>query len=646
MPRTHVPIVLSVFAAWLLEGALTHGQEATPADWPHLRGPNLDAVSLQKGIHDSWPVDGPRVLWSRELGQGYSGFVVVGGRAFTQFQNRLAQYATCLDAQTGKEIWRQRIDWPWEPTGPYPGPYATPAWHAGRLYYATTNGLIGCLDAASGRKRWVVDTRQRFQGKGTDFGYAATPLVEDGKVIIPVGGKDASVVALDALDGLTIWAAGSDEASYCPIYPITLNGRRLAIAFLQNSLVAHDLATGKIVWREELSRHYDEHSAWPLYSSPYLLVSAPFRAGSRLYRLDRKDKDGGIETVWENKQLSNDVCSSVLIEGHVYGFDLHQAQASAHRTSRGRFKCLEFATGKVRWQTTEVGHATVLAADGKLILLNDTGTLILARANPSAYQELARYKVFADEDGLCWTPPTLWRGLLFLRNHARATCLVVAPREEGDSGAQTSELPRATAFDWSDLLSREPRSPEDAPSLDELALWFAWCMGIFGASAIAAVGAVLILRFLHSGRPPFWGSLVFATTAFLFGLLGTTFASAWADTFILTWPASLYVAFRVTIGVVVWVEARPREARPRWVSRVVTLAFLGCCGGYYWACQSVGYLMGLGFLAGFLPAASAPIVAARTRNWWQRGIADVVGFTAYFWISGLLPGWKDHWVGG
>jgi outer membrane protein assembly factor BamB len=423
MPRLHALIVPCVLTAFLVGGLSVNGQEATPTDWPHLRGPNRDAVSTQKGIMSTWPEGGPPVLWSRQLGQGYSGFVAVGGRLFTQFQSRLAQYAICLNAQTGNEIWRQRVDWPWQPDGTYPGPYATPTWHAGRLYYATTNGLIGCLDATTGRKQWTVDTRKRFRGKGTGFGYAATPLVEDGKVILPVGGPDASVVALDARDGSTVWAVGNDEASYCPIYPITIDGRRVGIAYLRNSLVAHVLATGSILWREELSHHYDEHSAWPLYSSPYLLISAPFRAGARLYRLDRREAGGGLETVWTNKELSNDVCSSVLIDGHIYGFDVQQPQASAHRTSRRRFKRLEFATGKVRWQTNAVGHATVLAADGKLLLLNDTGTLILARATPSAYEELARSKVL--DDGLCWTPPTLWQGLLFVRNHQRTTCLVV-----------------------------------------------------------------------------------------------------------------------------------------------------------------------------------------------------------------------------
>lgn len=103
------------------------------ADWPHLRGPNHDAVSTETGLVENWPPTGPPIQWARDLGQGYSGFIAVGECVFTQCQSHVAQYVICLDAPTGKEIWRQRVDWPWQPAGAYPGPYATPTHHEGRI---------------------------------------------------------------------------------------------------------------------------------------------------------------------------------------------------------------------------------------------------------------------------------------------------------------------------------------------------------------------------------------------------------------------------------------------------------------------------------------------------------------------------------
>ena len=444
-------------------------------------------------------------------------------------------FVTALDADTGAEIWRERVDWPWQSGGAYPGPYATPTWHTGRLYYATPTGLVGCLDAADGQSLWSVNVRKKFKGKGTEFGYAATPLIEGGRVILPVGGPGASVVALDPKDGSTVWAAGDDEASYCPAYPITFRGRRLIVAFLHNALALHDAATGERVWKQDVSANYDEHSAWPLYAEPHLFIASPFRIGAQLFQLDAIENGITARSVWLNTHLSNDVCSSFFVGGHVYGFDLQQSQASTHRSSRGRFKCLDFLTGKVVWETDKVGHATVLAADGKLILLNDTGTLILAQANPDAYEELARTKVL--DGGLCWTPPTLSRGRLFVRNHSRAACVFLRAPATLDPNRPLAPPPdQGPRFDWFRLLSREPEFPHDAPTLRDVARWFVWCLGLFGVAVVVASAVGLAAKITRRSRPGLWFRVTFAATAFVLGLIGTTLFSTWADAFLAcTW---------------------------------------------------------------------------------------------------------------
>jgi outer membrane protein assembly factor BamB len=595
------------------------------ADWPHVRGPTYDAHAAEAGLADSWPADGPPVLWAKELGQGYSGTVVADGKLVTQFQTNTGQYVLALDPDTGAELWRRRVDLPWQPVGAYPGPYATPTVADGHVYFATPTGLVGCLTAADGRAVWEVNLRTRFgPAAGTGFGYAATPCVEAGRVILPVGAATASVVALSTADGSTLWAAGTDPASYCPILPITLGGRRLAVAFLQNSLALHDPATGERVWRERLSAHYDEHSAWPLYAEPHLLVASPFRVGAQLFRLDA----AATRTVWSSRVLSNDVCSSVLDGGFVYGFDLHQSQSSPHRTSRGVFKCVEFLTGKERWLTEDVGQATALVADGKLVLLTDTGELVLARVNPDRYEELARARVLGG--GLCWTPPALWNGRLYARNQSKIVCVHLG--RAAPAGPVSRAAVEGPPFDWSRLLGREPDYPHDDPTPDDVRRWYAWCvLGVFVPAGV--LGAI-------AGRG------AFAATAFVLGLVGTPLFSRWAEAFVLTWPASLYVAFRVALAVADRAGSRPRTTRTRATSGGVTLLFLGLCLGYYRLCVVTGYVMAWGFLAGFLPAAPFAVVAVGANRRWVRTLADAAGFAVYFWASGLLPGWKARVVDG
>ena len=137
-----------------------------------------------------------------------------------------------------------------------------------------------------------------------------------------------------------------------------------------------------------------------------------------------------------------------------------------------------------------------------------------------------------------------------------------------------------------------------------------------------------------------WTRAAFPATAFTLGLLGTTIFGHWADAFVLTWPASLYVAFRLLLLVCIWAGLQPWSLRRRLASGIAILAFLGLCYGYYRLCTATGYVMAWSYLAGFLPAMPLAVLAAKTNRWWIRWLADAAGFAIYFWCSGLLPSWK------
>ena len=423
-----------------------------------MRDAAFDGHSAEGRIADAWPVDGPPVLWTRELGQGYSAFVAATGdgavntagagpaRVFTQAQTLAGQVVLCLNAETGETIWSYRYDWPFEAAGVYPGPRATPTLADGRVYFAGPSGLIGCLTADSGELIWSRNVVEEFDGIGIEFGYACSPTIVDGLVILPVGGDRASLVALRASDGEVAWKSGSDPASYTPAFPIEREGRKLVVGYLQNALVICDRLSGEQVWRFELSNGYDEHSAWPIYREPYLWISEPFRSGSQLLELPGKDAtDSELQRVWKKKSLSNDVTSTVLVDGHLYGFALFEAQSKVHRPSRGKFRCVEFETGQEKWSVGTgrpirgnslaapsdelfIGQCGIVVADGKLIMLNEIGELILARVNSERYEELARTTVLGGE--IVWTPPILHRGRVYIRNHSRAVCLYVGMPDE------------------------------------------------------------------------------------------------------------------------------------------------------------------------------------------------------------------------
>jgi outer membrane protein assembly factor BamB len=582
------------------------------ADWPHLRGANYDAIATETGLAESWPADGPPQLWRRELGSGYSGFIVAEGKAYTQHQTLGGQYLLCLDPDTGQTVWESRYDWPWQPKGAYPGPYATPTWYRGRVYYASPTGLVGCVDAKTGASLWSLNVLTQFKGKGCEFGYAATPLVDDDRVVLPVGGPSASLVALHAYAGHTVWAAGSDPASYCPALPIAFQGRRCVVGYLQNALVIADLTTGKLLHRQPLSSGYDEHSAWPLYQEPHLLLASPFRVPAERWQLELGPADSLLcRPQWSSREMCNDIASSVLFQGHVYGFDLKQLQASKHRPSRGAFKCLDWSTGKVCWSTDRVGHAAVLVADGKLFLVNDTGSLVLARADPAEYREEGRTQLFEDET--CWAPPTLSDGRLFVRGESQAVGVFVG-RSENAPAALASATPGRSVHSWrfdpNWLLSREREFPNDAPSWEEMELWFGACvLLVFGGAALGAALAYFLAKRFFGRQLP--GSLMFLGLAFVLGFLGPNVFSSLLDRCLFTWPASLYAAFHATLLACWWAEQHPGRRRARWLARLAIVGFLLVGYAYFELCKTIGMFIGWSFLFGFLAASPFTFLAAR-----------------------------------
>ncbi|WP_372721639.1 PQQ-binding-like beta-propeller repeat protein [Novipirellula sp.] len=611
--------------------------EGTRQGWPHIRGPHYDGRSAETGLADQWPTQGPPVLWTKELGQGYSGFVIADDRAYTQYQTLTGQFVLCLDAETGETIWRYRYDWAFQPTGLYPGPRSTPTIADDHVFFTTPSGAVSCL-SIEGKLVWSRDLTAELSGKGTEFGYACSPTVIDGKVILPIGAVGGSMVALDQNDGTIVWKSGDEPASYTPALPITIDGQSQVIGYLENDLVGYDLKTGERLWSEHLSNGYDEHSAWPIYDEPYLWTSAPFQAGSQLWKLSGRSAEGSgdadCNTVWQSPLMSNDVSSSVLVDGYLYGFDVAEAQSKAHRPTRGCFRCLDFLTGKQQWangiaktrrktdfesnrNAEVVGHASVIEADGKLFLLNDLGDLILAEANPVQYIERGRVRVLGGE--ISWTAPALDQGRLFVRNHGRAVCLFV-----GEPNTQTStnwttaaEIPQGEVRDYSLLLGVEPEYAMDPPTYRWLWNWYVGGVAILCvAGLIAAVTPVLFRQRATADQC----RVVFVAVAVLLGIVAGTPASIATGDFVFTWPVALFALFAIAIQ-------RSELRRPlrspldgtrkqtNLISRSSFAVFLIACVIYFVACRQMSLVTQWFFLWGFWAAAPALVV---TRYWQSR----------------------------
>ena len=280
-------------------GARPHGVSPVAAgesDWPQFLGPMRNGVYGGPAISGSWPASGPSILWRKPVGEGFSGIVVRAGRLilFHRLQDR--ERVECLQAETGRPLWK--YDYPTnyrDDFGFDGGPRATPSIWEGKVYTYGAQGVLNCLELESGRKIWSVKTHEKFGVRKGFFGAACSPLVEDGRLFLNVGGREqAGLVAFDARSGRVLWTATDDEASYSSPAVATLGGRRQVLFLTRTGLVSADPKSGEVLlrfrWRAGAVLRSMPPPRWwriPSFSSPPAMGPERFASESRAPSLKR-----------------------------------------------------------------------------------------------------------------------------------------------------------------------------------------------------------------------------------------------------------------------------------------------------------------------------------------------------------------------
>jgi outer membrane protein assembly factor BamB len=620
-------------------GVARAAQVSTASDWAHARGPAFDGRFPRSDALEAWPASGPVLLWKQALGQGFSTVVLAGGLVYTQHQTSGGQELVCVDFASGTVRWRSRYAFPWEIDGRYPGPYGTPTVADGRIYFADCYGLICCASARDGSILWRFDAVREINPGGVDFGYAATPLVIGGRLYAPApaGTGTVSAFCLDAQTGTLIWRAGTSTPSYASLTPISVGGKECLLLPLRNGVALFDRASGEELWKEEWTRGYDEHSCWPVYQEPFLLFTSPFRRAARVYRFTLHGKHVAAESVWEERVLSNDVFPSALHAGHVYGFDVQSQQSDLLGRTRGTLKCVELATGKVRWTQADLRHCSITPVGARFLLLEDEGGLVLMDPNPEGFRELARSTL--PQKAKFWAAPLVAGDRLIVRASDSVACYSLVPIASGQAQPPPSSgevKPSATPGRVSaNVLGWFDRHRSDAfiaPSPLVLLEWFLISSGLLG----------LALALTRGERRENW---IWVATGL--SLLGTPVATAASDRFCWTVPLALFALFCGQVPVLRNARGTEIPSAPRLWPRVRLAGFIAICFGYYELCGRVFLVSGWGFLAGF------PAVVGLAW-WWQRPATtasalrpasllgrSMIAYSAYFWTSALPILWSS-----
>lgn len=388
-------LCLQTLAAGAFPGA------ASALDWSQWRGPARNGISSETGWKAAWGAGGPPKLWSAQVGEGWSAPAVAGNRLYTMGNQGNQDTVYCLDADTGRVVWKQ--SYPCS-AGDYGGPRSSPVLEGGRVYTLSREGFAACLDAAGGRVLWSRHLQREARAEIPRWGFAGSPLVLGNQVLYNVG---TAGISLAKANGEVQWISGPRAAGYASPVPFTAAGKSGVALFVAFGIVAIEPATGKPLWQHPWETSYDVNAADPVFSGDSVFITSGYNRGGALLRLSGSRP----QVVWENKNIRSHFASPVLLGEGIYGND------------DGRLTCLNVKSGNRSWEMRGIGKGGLMAAGGKLLVLTERGELVAVEARTDRYVELARGQVLR---GTCWTHPVLANGRVYCRSHeGELVCLNV-----------------------------------------------------------------------------------------------------------------------------------------------------------------------------------------------------------------------------
>jgi outer membrane protein assembly factor BamB len=381
------------------------GTLAWAADWPQWRGPNRDGISAETGLLDVWPKSGPPLVWKIEgLGEGYSSAAIANGRLFIQGQHGDEEYVLAFDANTGKQLWRAHTGVPFKESRGH-GPRGTPTVDGDRLYALAADGMLVCLDAATGKRIWGFNIVDHFHGQMPHWGISESPLVDGDRVIVTPGGPGAAVVALDKTTGKPLWQSQSDSAGYSSPMLYGAGDSRSVVVFTADAAMGLDLASGKLHWRYERVANGTANIATPIVHGGEIFLSSDYGTGCVLLKAGSND----AAELYFNRNMQNHYSTSVLVGDYLYGF------------SASILTAMKFETGEVAWRDRSVGKGSLIYADRHLYALGEDGVVGLVDATPAAYREISRFEI--QKGGFpTWSQPVIANGKLYLRDQDNLFC--------------------------------------------------------------------------------------------------------------------------------------------------------------------------------------------------------------------------------
>ncbi|MFT5302632.1 MAG: outer membrane protein assembly factor BamB [Mariniblastus sp.] len=410
-------------------------------DWPVFLGPRGDSTSTEKGIITEWN-KGLKVLWTLPLGESYGIGTVSRGRYFQFDRIKRNAKTTCLNAETGEEIWTYEYETDYRDIYGYNGgPRCSPIVDDDRVYIYGVEGRLTCLHVVTGEKIWEVEASQKYNVEQNFFGVGSNPVIYGDLLIVMVGGTapgqpgdtakgaGTGIVAFDKFSGKQKYAITDQLASYASLKLARIKNRDWCFAFARGGLVGFEPASGKVdfqyPWKARILESVN--ASVPVVVGSEVFISETYGPGASLLDV----KPGGYDITWQDdarvreKAFQAHWNTPIHRNGFLYG-------SSGRHEYNAVLRCIDRKTGKVQWDQPELTRSSLLYVDGHFICQCENGVLRLLKVNSERFEHVdAVFLRGEDTTPLlkepCWAAPILSHGLLYLRGEDRVICVELIP---------------------------------------------------------------------------------------------------------------------------------------------------------------------------------------------------------------------------
>jgi outer membrane protein assembly factor BamB len=391
---------------------LIGGSLAFAQDWPQWRGPNRDGKVAGFSAPRVWP----KALtqgWKTAVGLGDATPALVGNRLYVFTRQGDDEVALCLDAGSGKELWREKYaaQAVTGAAGSHPGPRSSPTVADGKVVTLGVGGILSCLDAATGKVVWRND---EFAQVVPQFFTAMSPIVVDGMCIAHLGGRDkGAIIAFDLATGDQKWKWSGDGPAYASPVLMTADGTRQIVAQTDKHVVGIAVADGQLLWQvPSPARGRFFNSATPIIDGQTVIYTGQGQ-GTRAVKIEQQGARFAAKELWSNETLGTGFNTPVLQDGLLFGL-----------SDRGNLFCLNAQTGQTSWTDTtrRDRFGAVLATDSAILALLGNSELVAFKPSAKQYEELARIKV---ADTPTYAHPVIAGKRIFVKDRTEVTAWTI-----------------------------------------------------------------------------------------------------------------------------------------------------------------------------------------------------------------------------